>query len=101
MDIKNQENLGRFFGCYFHQDFRDDYKSPEKALEACIEDDPESIDDLLVALNELLDMNLTEDDMREKLISYDCNYGPWIVNDCTAIEWVIKIRGKFSAEKYS
>ncbi|WP_185232626.1 contact-dependent growth inhibition system immunity protein [Teredinibacter franksiae] len=99
--MSNQENLEQFFGCYFHQDFRDDYRTPVGALEAFIEEQPEGINDILVALNELLDMNLGEETMREKLISYDSNYGPWIVNEHTAIEWIFIIHGKLSAANHS
>lgn len=101
MNQLNCNILEQFFGCYFHQDFRDDYGSPEGAIEAFINEQPENIGNMIVALDELKKMNFNEEDLRDKLISLGSDYGPWLVNKYTAIEWVGVIYGMVASAAHS
>ncbi len=56
--------LQQFIGCYFHEDFIEDYGSPKGAVDAYLKGfSIESVQQALAELRELLARNMSEDDL--------------------------------------
>lgn len=71
-------NLRHFFGCYFHQDWMDEYENEEMAVKGYVDDDgQEDANNVVHELDQLLSQGLSETALR-KVMEDDlgCEYNP-------------------------
>ncbi|NMP31718.1 hypothetical protein HII17_09100 [Thalassotalea sp. M1531] len=90
-DISKFGNLSQFFGGYFHQDFMEEFGSPENAFNAFLSN---SSKDLIKHTHKELDsflaLELSESELAESLGSLYCDYLPSSDN-LTINEWLTKL----------
>jgi len=90
-DISKYSNLAQFFGCYFHQDFTEEFGTPEQALNAFITDsDKELIKLTSSELKLFLSLKLNENDLTKALGYLYCDYLPNSDN-LPIKEWLMKV----------
>jgi hypothetical protein len=87
-DLSKLSTLSQFFGCYFHQDFIEEFGSPESALNVFLS---ESSKDLIKLTSEELDylisLKLSEIKLSMLLDKLSCDYLPNSDN-LTINEWL-------------
>ncbi|MDH2054986.1 contact-dependent growth inhibition system immunity protein [Achromobacter marplatensis] len=92
----NFEALSQLLGCYFHQDWPDEFESDTVALQAII--DCESKSQLVEAAKEIdffLSLNLSEDAVRTILVdTIGCYYDP-ASRGIDYQQWLKVVREKF------
>ncbi len=96
MTYKKLEVLGQLLGCYFHQDWTDEFDSDASALQSIIESEPEEqlaagVDEI----NDLLAASLSEDDLAAILTGQvGCYFDPGS-EGITYEQWLKRVREKF------
>jgi hypothetical protein len=92
----NFEALGQLLGCYFHQDWPDEFENDTVALQAII--DCESKSQLMGAAKEIdffLNLNLSEGAVRTILVdTIGCYYDP-ASHGINYQQWLKVVREKF------
>lgn len=89
MTYEKLDALGQLLGCYFHQDWPDEFESDAVALRAIVEAEPkEQISRGVSEIDEILANPPSESDLREILVdkvgcyfdpsSQGLSYGQWL-----------------------
>jgi hypothetical protein len=91
MTEPKRNNLIQFFGAYFHQDWRFDDPTPDAVIKRFVENNPEhEVEKVVVELDELLSMSLTEEELRRMLFEeYLCYYIP---TENSIRDWLSHVR---------
>lgn len=93
------EALGQILGCYFHQDWPDEFDSDETALQAII--DSETTDQIRAGVEEieqLLADTRSEIELRDFLINeVGCYFDPES-QGISYEQWLKKVRGIFAEQ---
>ena len=91
------EALGQILGCYFHQDWPDEFESEESVLRAIIESETiEQIRAGVVEIDMLLAAHLPENELREILVNMiGCYFNPES-QGISHEQWLKKVREKFA-----
>jgi len=89
--------LEQILGCYFHQDWVDEFESDEVALRAIIDSEPiEQIRAGVMEIDELLASNLSEDQLKTVLMNkFGCYFDPGAIG-ATYENWLKKLRNDFT-----
>ncbi|MDX2369070.1 MAG: contact-dependent growth inhibition system immunity protein [Colwellia sp.] len=88
-DISKFSTLSQFFGCYFHQDFIEEFGSPEVAFNVFLSDSSKDFIKLTSEeLGYLISLKLSETKLSELLDKLSCDYLPTSDN-LTINEWLI------------
>lgn len=89
--------LEQILGCYFHQDWIDEFESDEAALRAIIESETtEQIRSGVKGIDELLASGLPEDQLKAILIDKaGCYFDPGAIG-ITYETWLKKVRNDFA-----
>src|SRR5947209_3181712 len=85
--------LEQFLGCYFHQDWVDDYPTAEAAIEAYL---TESSEDNVRAVCEELNQALNSQDSPAFLLEMGCYYNPR-AEGISEAQWLKKIHKELTA----
>jgi hypothetical protein len=97
MTYQKKFALAKLLGCYFHQDWADEFDSDITALRAMTELEPKS--QVVAGLSEidwLLTQNLAEEDLRTILVDeIGCYFEP-ASKGVTWKEWLQQVRSVFS-----
>jgi hypothetical protein len=95
MTDQKLNNLAQFFGAYFHQDWRLDDPTPEVVIKRFLEMNPEDeVQKVVVELDELLSLSLSEEELRRKLFEeFLCYYVP---TETSIRDWLSHIRASLS-----
>lgn len=96
MNYESVRTLGQVLGCYFHQDWPDEFDSDHAALQEILK--AESIERLKICaeeIEEILNAHLSESDLRELLINeVGCYFEP-ASNGMTYKQWLVVVQEKF------
>jgi hypothetical protein len=95
--------LSHFFSCYFHEDWTEEYKNVEMAIESYVDDEGSSeANHVLHDLDRFLSLNLADTEIRALMSKeFCCNYyidpaggsmGGWL-------HWVRDTLAKYATEK--
>lgn len=97
MMVEKMKALEQILGCYFHQDWTDEFESDEAALRAIIESEPtEQIQSGVREIDELLASSLPEDQLKAILIDKaGCYFDPGAIGMTYGI-WLKKLRNDFA-----
>jgi CdiI immunity protein len=94
---KNLEALKLLLGCYFHQDWPDEFSDEVAALEAVIRSEPE--DQLAAGVDEITNLlvaQISENDLRAILIDQvGCYFDP-SSEGISYVQWLERVRGRFA-----
>ncbi|KPC52528.1 contact-dependent growth inhibition system immunity protein [Amantichitinum ursilacus] len=97
MTYQNIEALGQLLGCYFHQDWTDEFDSDEAAFQVIVDSEPK--ERLLAGVKEidaLLAASLPEDELRSLMAeSAGCYFDPGS-EGLTYEQWLKRARQKFA-----
>ena len=97
MTYTNLYALGQLFGCYFHQDWTDEFDCDDAAFQAIIASEPK--EQLLAGVREidaLLAASLPEGELRSLMTeSAGCYFDPGSAG-LTYEQWLKLVRQKFS-----
>jgi hypothetical protein len=97
MTYKNLDALAQLFGCYFHQDWADEFDSDEAAFQAITAS--ESKEQLLAGVREidaLLAASLPESELRSLMTGpAGCYFDPGL-EGLTYQQWLKRARQKFA-----
>jgi hypothetical protein len=93
MNTKNFPNLVQFLGGYFHQDFIDDYGTPDNAIKAFLsENSPETVQAVCRELDEVIPLVEQMDNPNDFLYRViGCFYYPQ-ADGFTVVEWLRHVR---------
>lgn len=96
MTYKKLEVLKQLLGCYFHQDWRDEFDHNASALQSIIESEPgEHLAAGVDEINDLLAASLSEDDLAAILTGQvGCYFDP-SSEGVTCEQWLKRVREKF------
>jgi len=96
MTCKDLDVLGQLLGCYFHQDWPDEFDSDESAFQAIVHSEPQ--ERLLAGVREidiLLAASLPESELGVLMTERaGCYFDPHSVG-LTYEQWLIRVREKF------
>lgn len=97
MTYEKVEALGQILGCYFHQDWPDEFDGDVTALQAIIDTEPrEQIQAVATEIEMLLAAALSEDQLKEILVNkVGCYFDPKS-QGATYEQWLRKVHEKFS-----
>lgn len=97
MMYENVEALGQLLGCYFHQDWPDEFDGDESALQAIIATESrEQIQAGIIEIEMLLALGLSEDQLKEILVNkVGCYFDPES-QGATYAQWLRKVREKLA-----
>ncbi len=75
---KRFPDLEQFFGCYFHEDWMDEYENEEMAIKGYVDDDgPEAAHNVAHELDKLLELELPEAELEGAMYrELHCYYAP-------------------------
>lgn len=97
MTYQKLDALGQLLGCYFHQDWTDEFDSDASALQAIIQS--ETKEQLSAGVNEidaLLSASLSENDLMTILTEQaGCYFDP-SSQGISYEQWLTRIRAKFT-----
>lgn len=97
MTYENLEALGQLLGCYFHQDWTDEFDSDEAAFQVIVDSEPK--ERLLAGVKEidaLLAASLPEDELRSLMAGpAGCYFDPGS-EGLTYEQWLKRVRQKFA-----
>ncbi len=87
--------LYQFFSCYFHQDWIDEFESPEVAVEAYINSETQETKSLAcIELDTIIKSNSDEEELGRLLEKLGCFYDPH-AEDLLIANWLKLIRANF------
>ncbi|WP_417704494.1 contact-dependent growth inhibition system immunity protein [Pseudomonas sp.] len=96
MNMKNYRILGQLLGCYFHQDWPEEFSNSSGVIHEII--NSESRDRLLAGaseLDQLIALNLSEEACREIMIAkIGCFFEPGS-EGLTYADWLLRVRAAF------
>lgn len=94
---ENLNALGQLLGCYFHQDWPDEYESDQAALLAIVREEPkEQVMAGLKEIDQLLAVPRSEIDFRMIMVDkVGCYFDP-ASQGMTYGDWLRKVREVFS-----
>lgn len=96
MNSQNIDVLGQLLGCYFHQDWPDEFKNADQAIQAIVEGEPR--EQLIVgakAIEELLEVKRSDADWRTIMTDkIGCYFDPES-EGLTYAAWLRKVREAF------
>ena len=96
MSMKNYRIIGQLLGCYFHQDWPEEFSDSSEVIHEII--NSESRDRLLAGageLGQLIDLKLSEDACREIMIAkVGCFFEPES-EGLTYADWLLRVRDAF------
>jgi hypothetical protein len=100
MNSTKLKALGQLLGCYFHQDWLEEFDSDQAALESIVKIEPQpQIAAGLEDVNYLLSASLSENDLREILTSeVGCYFDPGS-EGMTYTDWLRRVRETFARGK--
>ena len=89
--------LSQLFGCYFHQDWVDEFDDDLAALNAIIKSEPaEQIAIGLEEIEQILRVEYSEDDLRNIMTNkVGCYFDPTSLN-MTYVDWLSRVRDALS-----
>lgn len=96
MTYEKIDALGQLLGCYFHQDWPEEFDSEISALQSIVEAEPkEQISAGITEIDTLLSALLTEDELRTILIDKaGCYFDPGSLG-LTYQQWLQRVRAEF------
>lgn len=88
------ENLFQFWACYLNQDFDMEFETWQDAVKQFIaENDVSTIRLTIEELNQLIDLNLSEEDLGRRILSLGCYYyAPGSGDGPSQKEWITLCR---------
>ncbi len=96
MNMKNYSILGQLLGCYFHQDWPEEFSNSSGVIHEIT--NTESRDRLLAGaaeLDQLIALKLSEEDCREIMIAkIGCFFEPGS-EGLTYADWLLRVRAAF------
>lgn len=96
MNMKNYSILSQLLGCYFHQDWPEEFNNSSEAIHEIINSEPR--DKLLAGageLDQLLALKLSEEACREIMIAkIGCFFEPES-EGLTCVDWLLRVRVAF------
>ncbi|TBU80212.1 hypothetical protein DNK06_10555 [Pseudomonas daroniae] len=96
MNMKNYSILGQLLGCYFHQDWPEEFSDSSEVIHEIINSEPH--DKLLAGVDELdqlLALKLSEEACREIMIAkIGCFFEPES-EGLTYADWLLRVRVAF------
>ncbi|WP_047249716.1 contact-dependent growth inhibition system immunity protein [Chromobacterium subtsugae] len=97
MTIESLEALGQLLGCYFHQDWTDEFDDDMSALRAIVESEPrEKVKEGIGEIDELLKSPTSESELRGILTGeVGCYYDP-SAEGMTYQQWLRRVREVFA-----
>ena len=97
MTKENLDALGQLLGCYFHQDWPEEFSSDTAALQAIVKNEPKS--QLMAAATEigvLLEAGLSETELKGIIADpIGCYFDP-NSEGITCEQWLRQVRDKFA-----
>ena len=88
--------LLQLFSCYFHQDWAEEFDSPDMAIEAFVGAEPlSSINTAEKELKQIIDSGYSDADVLNLLDKLGCYYDP-TVDYTSALSWLKDIRDRLS-----
>ena len=96
MTYKKLDSLEQLLGCYFHQDWTDEFGNVASALHAIIRSEPkERLLDCVEEIDALLAASLSENDLMAILTDqFGCYFDP-NSDGLTCEQWLKRIQEKF------
>ena len=97
MKYKNLNALGQLLGCYFHQDWFEEFESDIAALHSIVESEPkERLSAGVAEIDGLLMASLPENELKTILTDeVGCYFEP-TSQGITYTEWLKRVRQKFA-----
>jgi len=97
MTFEKLDALGQLLGCYFHQDWTEEFDSDVSALQSIIDSEPkEQISACIREIDALLASSLRESELKTILIDQaGCYFDPSSLG-ITCEEWLQRVREKFA-----
>ena len=97
MTYKNLDTLSQLLGCYFHQDWPEEFDSDTSALRAIIDSEPkEQVSAAVQEIDELLDASLPANMLKTILIDkIGCYFDPR-TQGITDEQWLKRVRETFA-----
>lgn len=88
------EPLAQLLCCYFHQDFMEEYESPDHAIAAFIAEEPIGyIQKTLEDIEKLLSTRISDEDIDKLISNLGCAYDPHAVGRTSRL-WLQHVQQK-------
>ncbi|TGN38854.1 contact-dependent growth inhibition system immunity protein [Marinobacter confluentis] len=88
-------NLEQILGAYFHQDWEEEFSSEKSVIEYILENEPpQKIISAKEAIDELLNIDMSESEYKEKIFSMGSEY-EYEVDGYTSKQWLKYLRDSF------
>lgn len=101
--VEQFPRLEQFFGCYFHQDWREEYASEGLAIKDFVYNDgPEEARNTVEELNKLLSLHVAETELEKAMYAeFGCYFNPAHHGQSMTnwLRWVRDTLVKYAAEK--